>query len=295
MKAECCKPNFFLLGAHKAGTTSLFYYLQKHSQIYPLWCKEPHFFSNDKKYDKGEDFYLKHYFSGANKYQSRGEATPAYFSDVRKVAPRIKQMYGKDEPKFIVVLRDPVQRAWSHYLQRVRNCVESVSFERALEREQKALQENPEQVVGYYDRGMYGYLIEQWLQYFAKKQFLFILYEDYCGNLNEVLRQIFRFLGVDGDVKISTNIKKNLSGQPRSPFLMRLMRDPPLVLKLAIRIFVPMHLRHEIVTRISQANVRPFKKNPQLSLETERALREVFKEDVERLEKILNRDLSHWQ
>ena len=124
--------DFFLLGAPKAGTTSLFYYLTEHPQIYPSKFKETRFFLDEKLYNKGFQFYLEKYFPKSENYKIRGEGTPAYLGNCEIVAPRIKKTLEGNEPKFIIILRDPVERAWSNYQHRKRMEVEFLNFEQAL-------------------------------------------------------------------------------------------------------------------------------------------------------------------
>ena len=100
--------------------------------------KEPRFFDDDTYYTRGLDRYLRDHFRGAAGFKARGEATPAYLAWGRKARDRIRRDLGKDL-RFVVILRDPVKRAWSHYLHQCRHGVETESFERALELEPSAV------------------------------------------------------------------------------------------------------------------------------------------------------------
>jgi hypothetical protein len=107
-------PNSFILGAAKCGTTSLYYYLKQHPEIYLPKDKEPHFFDNDVFWNEGVDVFLRRHFQGAQRFPARGESTPAYFHRWEKVIPRIKAVYSDVIPKFIAIFRYPVERAFSH-------------------------------------------------------------------------------------------------------------------------------------------------------------------------------------
>jgi hypothetical protein len=132
-------PNFFLLGAAKAGTTSLYHCLKQHPQVFMPANKEPRFFDRDEFYQEGLSVYLNRHFKGSEIYPARGEATPAYHRP-EKVIPRMKKAYGRLSPKFLIILRDPVERAWSHYLHRVFFTLEEESFEHALKLEKSRIQ-----------------------------------------------------------------------------------------------------------------------------------------------------------
>jgi hypothetical protein len=105
--------------------------------------KEPHFFDSDASWNQGIETYLKRYYRHAESYLTRGDATPGYFHCYQKAIPRMLEIYKDQPPKFILIFRDPVKRAWFHYLHRVRNGVEKEAFERALALEEERLQENP--------------------------------------------------------------------------------------------------------------------------------------------------------
>jgi len=128
------RPNFFVLGAAKCGTTTLHGLLTAHPHICITKEKEPRFFNTDTSYNRGLDRYLRDHFRGAAGFKARGEATPFHLASGRKVRDRIRCDLGKDL-RFVVILRDPVKRAWSHYLHRCRAGVETETFERALELE----------------------------------------------------------------------------------------------------------------------------------------------------------------
>ena len=106
-------PNFMCLGAAKSGKTTLYDILKQHPDIYLPSFKEPHFFDIHDNYNNGIDWYMKNYYSKSN-FKAIGDFTPSYFFE--KEAPkRIYDALSKDI-KFIVILRHPVDRAYSHYL-----------------------------------------------------------------------------------------------------------------------------------------------------------------------------------
>ncbi len=135
-------PNFLIIGAAKAGTTSLYDLLKQHPQIYLSFVKEPMFFSHDDNYRRGPEWYARAFFSGAQGCLERGEASPHYLYWSEKVAPRIKMVYGQMPVKYIVILRDPVERAYSWYWNMVKEGMEDLPFETAVDLEEERLQEH---------------------------------------------------------------------------------------------------------------------------------------------------------
>ena len=171
------RPNFFVLGAAKCGTTTLHEVLIAHPHIFMTKQKEPHFFDADTYYNCGLDRYLRDHFRGAAGFKARGEATPAYLRS-RKARDRIRGNLGKDL-RFVVILRDPVTRAWSHYLHQRRACVETESFERALELEPKRSSAGRPAWTTYFGDGLYARQLLVWFEAFPREHFLVLLTEDH--------------------------------------------------------------------------------------------------------------------
>jgi len=219
-------PNFFILGVAKSGTTSLYNYLSHNKQIYLPKDKEPHFFSNDIYWAEGLSIYINRHFKNSEKYLARGEATPAYFQMPSKVIPRMKSIYGNTSPKFIIIFRNPVERAWSHYLHMVRNYYEKETFELALELENKRLNERPDSWFGYYSDGLYSSLLKKWFISFPKERFIFFITDDLRSDQNLVLNNICSFLNVDFEFTDNLYSKKNYASEPRFAKLMKFLSEP---------------------------------------------------------------------
>ena len=120
------KPNFFCIGAQKCGTTSLFNLLVEHEDIFLPSVKEDHFFDVDERFNKGLDWYLDQYFKDANNEKIVGSITPDYLF-FNKCPKRIFNLLGKDI-KLIIILRNPVDRAYSHYLMSKRRVMKNLIF-----------------------------------------------------------------------------------------------------------------------------------------------------------------------
>ena len=201
-------PTFLVIGAQRSGTTSLYRYLSMHSHILPALRKEVHYF--DFQYRKRRAWYLAHFpasheWAGGRRKVS-GEASPYYM--VHPLAPERVKAFDPDM-KLIAVLRNPVERAWSHYHHEVRRRVERLSFEEAIDVEEerlsdadRALREKPHHYsyphhhFSYLDRGRYAHYLEAWLSHFPRKNLLVLKSEALFANPNSVVNTVFEFLGL---------------------------------------------------------------------------------------------------
>jgi hypothetical protein len=291
-------PNFFILGAAKAGTTTLFDLLKQHPQIYFPYNKEPLFFCRDEFYEYGLDWYARSFFSGSEKFAIRGEASPHYLYWAEKVAPRIKQAISNEDLKFIVVLRNPTERAYSWYWNMIKDGRETLSFVDALEAEEERLQKNKAQLsawgsmnYGYYRGGQYLNQIKEFLKYFPRENLHVVLFDDLIKTPTEVLKDVFNFLNIASDVVIEP-IKSNSSAMPRSKSVHELMTKPSVFKQIARRI-IPSFALYYIREMIFGINLEKFS-YPQIDKETEALLKHRYTKEVNALGEFLQRDLSNW-
>lgn len=204
------QPDFLIIGAQKAGTTSLFKYLLQHPQVVPPFKKEVHFFSN--KYRKGLRFYRAHFPRQQDMadHQLTGEASPDY-SFHPLAANRIQATL--HHPRLILLLRDPAYRALAHYYHMVRRGYEDRSLEEALasapgpihayqHREQQAILTDRHRSrrflrYAYLQRGFYLEQIRRYHEHFGKASLLITDSQSLRQNPLRVLQQVFDFLGMD--------------------------------------------------------------------------------------------------
>ena len=206
-------PDFIVVGAQKAGTSALFNYLVQHSSIIEPAKKEVHYF--DLYYNKGINWY-KHFFPSKTykkfvKFKTgnaiTGEATPIY-----SYLPRCLDRIKKDLPnvKIIFVMRNPIDRAFSHYHMNLRKKRESLSFEEAIEKEKERLKYEKQNVNkipseelyehynhSYLERGEYFTQIKKIETLFPKKQILILDSEELKKDTNNQMQYVFKFLGVN--------------------------------------------------------------------------------------------------
>ena len=198
------QPNFFIVGAAKAGTTSLWMYLKQHPEIYmppTLETKEPSFFCHLYGY-KDFDAYLS-LFANAKGKKAIGEASHAYMTSPESAA-WIHKVY--PQAKIIIVLRNPIERAYSLYNWMIREGYEWIyPFEKALiAEEERYISENfKHHNIQYYHNylyfysGLYKEQIKRYLEVFKKEQINIILFDDLKNDPITITQQIYRFIGVD--------------------------------------------------------------------------------------------------
>lgn len=199
-------PNFLIIGAMKAGTTSLHHYLGQHPDIFVAPTKETNFFAQESalcftgRTVSLPDEYAAQ-FSAATTQKAIGESSPAYLA-VPLAPERIARML--PHAKLIVILRNPIDRAYSHYLMRRRQGREErKTFEDVLSEPDR----DPEH--SYTERGFYGTFIERYLKHFPREQLKIFLYEDLVNDPKSVVHACFEFLEVDPDVLVDTNERHN--------------------------------------------------------------------------------------
>ena len=291
-------PNFLIVGAQKAGTTSLHYYLKQHPQIYMSPRKEPHFFEG-----RHRDFYrpgrmmppvtnLADYqvlFEGVTDEKAIGEASASYLYS--PMAPSLIKRSIPDA-RLIAILRNPADRAYSNYLHCVRGGRESiVDFAEALRVEEERIKRNWGPLWHYKQKGFYYAQVKRYLDTFGRDLFKVWLYEDLRTQPLDVLRDVLEFLEVDDTFVPDMSIEHNTSALPRNKTLYRATkklagRNP--VLKLAIlERCLPARPRQYVKHRI-------FVQPPPFPAEIREQLLDTYTEDILKIQGLIGRDLSPW-
>ncbi|NER26736.1 MAG: sulfotransferase domain-containing protein [Symploca sp. SIO1C4] len=194
-------PNFLGIGAMRSGTTWLDKILRSHPDIYlPERRKEVHFF--DQYYERGINWYQAFFPSSAQAYtyQNIGEITPKYL-----YAPQVPNRIREHLPncRFIVILRNPADRAYSQYGFSVKNFDESRTFQEYFNQESEVFM-----------RGLYSQQLKRYLQYFPLEKFLILIYEHTVNYPEQALNQLANFLGIDAN-KFDRNILKQRANPSR--------------------------------------------------------------------------------
>jgi hypothetical protein len=287
-------PNFIGLGAQKAGTTSLFEYLRVHPQVFLPKVKETNFFFRDAEYEKGISYYESKYFSGVRNEKAVGEISPDYLYH-QVCTDRIRSHFEKQ--LFIIVLRNPVERAFSNYLMEVRRGNENLSFEAAIATEEERIQRGHKEkdLYSYVHRGFYFDQIKAYMDCFQNSQFLIFLTEDLKNRRLETMARVFQFLGVDDHVLSHKVLDKEFhqASKMRYKWLHSYLMSPHWSRKILKLIIPNEKARYQIKTLIHQHNVKQIEQ-PKMKEDTRRKLVLRFKTANQQLHMLLGRDLSHW-
>ena len=284
-------PNFLIIGAPKSGTTSLYYYLKQHPDVFMSSVKEPKFFAIEGreadfrsrggyKPPPGEKTTLEEYealFDGVRGEKAIGEASSLYLRNPEAPA-RIKRYV--PAAKLVAVLRDPVERTYSAYLMRVRNEREEGDFARALKKSVQA--------------GFYHAQLSRYYELFDREQIRVYLYEDLKEDPAGMVQDVFRFLGVDDSFVPDVSLRHNAGGVRRSGVLHRavhsaIMRPNPI--RQALKPLLPERLRQRLYEGVRD---RVLREAPSLPVEQRAELVELYREDILKLERLIGRDLSGW-
>lgn len=297
-------PNFLIVGAAKCGTSSLHKYLEQHPEIFMSKVKEPRFISsqvnpfplNGPGDHKVEAWYVKKYdeyvrlFDGAESFPVVGESSADTLYFYQGTIPVIKQYLG--DPKIVIMLRNPVKRAFSAYQHLVRDLREDLSFEDGLKEEPNRIRNNWELIYHYTAVSLYHDSVKAFMDNFSSVKV--ILTEDQEKRPQQVLRDIFRFLDVDPDCDVNTDIRYNMSGKPKSQWLHQFFFEGNMARRIAqpiVRTFFSAETRIKIAQKIQEKNLTRLTINP----DTKRRLHEFFEADIRRTEGLLGRDLSAWR
>ena len=293
-------PNFLIIGAAKSGTTSLYRYIGQHPDVYVSPIKELRFFvlngsgaqlyrgpTDDSRYPVtclGD--YLS-YFEGAAAETAIGEATPDYLV-VPEVPKRIRQRI--PHARLIAILRDPTERAYSHYLY-LRLCGEEMleSFADALATEDERFARNWSPGWWYRRGGLYFEQLSRYHAQFDPSQIRVYLYEDFCERPVDLIKDVFGFLGVDDTFEPDMSIRYQQGGLPRSATIHAIIRKPGPI-KSVYRLLVPARHRERLTKAIKSKNLV----KPGLDPEIRRQLIDFYREDILRLQDLIGRDLSAW-
>lgn len=295
-------PDFLIIGASKSGTTSLYRYLDSHPEIYMSSIKEPRYFAfaehrpqvrgpyserlNRRIVWKLEDY--RKLFSRQSQEKVAGEASAMYLNSLR--SPKTIQRMIPDV-RLIAILRHPADRAYSSFCQNRRNGAERFhDFSLALEAEEE--RSNLHWVgFNYRNAGSYGSHLERYYSLFPKKQLLVFLYEDLVADVSAVLGNICRFLDVDDEFQFDTSEQHNVTrGIPRSNVFSRMLKEKSLA-KSAFKLVASRRSRRSLRDKLSSLNLAA---KPPYPPEVRQRLCDFYREDILKLQKMIDRDLSTW-
>ena len=296
-------PNFLIIGTAKSGTTSLHKYLNQHPEIYLSPHKEPRFFAFEgEKLDPQNPIHHKtitnleayqKLFDGVLCEKAIGEISPSYL--VEPKAPlRIKHYI--PDAKMIAIIRNPVERAYSHFLHLIKYNYEPC-HDFAL-----ALQKQDELRIGqwrprhdYLLFGFYYNNLKRYFEMFNHRQINIFLFEDFKSNPVALLQNIYRLLEVDDTLIPDVSLRYSVSGIPKSRAVHNLLsrsRSNPVrsFMKPFLRPFISKDLQAHIEYWLKMRNLQ----KPRLSQEVRSYLTDIYREDILNLQELIQVDLSQW-
>ncbi len=214
-------PNFIIVGAMKGGTSSLKHYLRQHPDV-AFNTRRTNFFDQNKKWAKGPEWYAA-FFEHARGTKAIGETVPAYsYRPNRKVPVPERMAQVLPDVKILWILRNPIDRAYSHYWFNVYLGRERRPFAKALAHHQKHGVEAQDDYKG---RSVYVDQINLFLRYYPMEQMHILLLNDFKRDAVGAVNRVFEFLNVDPEaVVLDTSVKRNMTHRPRVLWLQGVLR-----------------------------------------------------------------------
>lgn len=301
--------NFLVLGAQKAGTTSLHDWLSTNQSLSLPTIKETHFFRDTEKFNKGINWYFG-WFANHDQNSLFGEVDPEYLF-FEQAAQRIQSVTANNQKpvKLIFVFRNLLERAYSHYQMTQRRGLEPLSFPEALIAEDQRLQQAVDGDMAahanihhsYFSRSLYCNQLQRYIDLFPDSPKLFLLFDDLVDadrQRNEYLR-LCEFLEVQPHIElVKFDMRSNPASQPRL-HLIRDMLYGKSKLKKAIGKLIPsQQLKLKIAVAVDKLNQSPIKKNP-----NDRNWRDTVPQsfwdradrEINQLESMTGLDLNGWK
>ena len=268
-------PNFFIVGASKSGSTTLYEYLKKIPEIYMPSMKEPHYFHKNsfeiisRKIDN-ESEYLK-LFKSATKEQSIGEASTSYLQDPDSA----KLIHEKvSDAKIIIILRDPCQRIFSGYLMFKSEGRMKMSFHKLITTQPSWL-----------ESGLYYSQVKRFIDIFGPKQVKILIFEEFIKDPKAVIKEILEFLGVDYELPENFEKIYNPYSVPRGKISQKIVTSKK-VSRISDQL-IPKSLKWKLKEKF----VLKKQKRPDITNEESIILENYYREDVKKLQNLLKRNL----
>jgi hypothetical protein len=292
-------PNFLVIGAAKAGTTSLYHYLNQHRQVFMSPVKEANYFAYqgsppdlmsrgqsavglpyddpvppEERFRYRTQSEYERLFSGSGDADAVGEVSPLYLE-----SPVASENIHASLPevRLIASLRDPVARAWSDYMLHVRYGRVSTDFQTAFDPQ-----------AHYVRMGFYTRLLAPYYARFPSERIKIVLFEDLRRDPVGLMRELYGFLGVDSAFTPNVAERHNVGLFPRSELVNTLFASQRM--RRVLRPMLPRRLAQS-VRKVRSLNMGP---PPQFPIDLQARLRDLYREDVVGLQDLIGRDLSEW-
>jgi len=277
-------PNFFIVGAAKAGTTSLYEYLKIVPGIYMSPVKEPGFFSTQKKFwhpdrVKNKKEYLN-LFKKVKNEKIIGEASIAYLAD-RKTPKLIHEV--SPNAKILISLRDAVERAFSGYLMYIRDGLTTMTFNESIQKFQS--ENSNKEIFVRLDNGFYTDNVKRYQSVFGEKNVKIIIFEEFVSNPIQTIQNILKFLGLNYENLNFEPEQHNPYFVVRGKFAQKIRMSK--TLRPIVKNLLPLSLRKSLRTKFI---IKKMPK-PKMNQDDKDFLVKLYREDVQKLETLLGRKL----
>ncbi|MFP8487473.1 sulfotransferase family protein [Gracilimonas sp. Q87] len=286
------KPNLFIVGAPKAGTTSLYNYLEEHPEVFMCDLKETNYFSykeiknqdlfyNEEKVNNIDDYLAL--FKSIKQEKIIGEASVSYLF-YEDVPGRLFDF--NSQSKIIIVLRNPIDRGFSHYLMDSRLGLVDHSYDDIVDKniEDKRGELYYQQ---YVELGLYHNQVKRYLDIFGHEQVKIILFEELVDDIAIVVKDLFRFLEVDSNFEPQLSKKYNTFKEPKNKLIDTLYKIKSI--RKSLSSFLPETMKSLLLSSVFEKGQKP-----RLQVNTKDKLISIYRDDVISLEKLLNKDLKDW-
>lgn len=289
-------PTFLIIGVEKSGTTSIYNYLKQHPQVYMSPIKETSFMERDWEDDRSEkkgrirtfEAYCA-LFKDVTDEIAIGEASPIYLFRYKSSSERIERYL--PNVKMIAILREPVQRAYSDYLMHIRD---AINFGKVGTLSEQAKFHSDTSFT--IRKGFYYEPVKYFFDKFGRERVKIYLYEDLCHDSVALMQDIYRFIGVDDSFAANTSHRAQKAAIPKNILLNRLIKTRnPVRTAIAsfLRLFTSEKMREKMRSSIIRLNLQEKEAIP-LTSEEKEILQELYREDILKLQDLLQRDLSSW-
>lgn len=294
------KPDFFIVGAPKCGTTAMYEYLKQHPEIFmPEDVKEPNYFGADIRYANRWPT-LEQYlslFSQAKNEKRLGEASVWYLYS-KKAAAEIKEFC--PSAKIIIMLRNPVDMLYSLHSELFYGADEDVEdFKTALGAEEVRKKERhkkggylPIECLFYTDIAKYSEQVRRYYNAFGRECVRIIIFDDFKSNTSKVYKETLRFLEVNENFQPEFQIV-NPNKQIKNETVHKFLFYSPLFIRKAVRLFLPEKIRWKMRMAVRNLNTMNESRRP-MDQKLRKTLQAELAPEVDRLSELMGRDLTHW-
>lgn len=293
------KPDFFIVGAPRCGTTAMTQYLKSHPEIFMPETKEIHFFGSDLQFPPPrvtkEDYFSC--FAKAKSEKRVGEAS-VYYLFSKSAATEIKEFCSS--PRIIIMLRNPVDMIYSLHTISLFNGNEGIeNFKEALDAEEdrkQGLRIPPHahlvQGLFYRDIATYSPQVQKYIDLFGRAKVHVIVFDDFKKDPKSTYKKVLRFLEVNDDYQPNFDVI-NPSKKYRSKIVQNISVILPRKFGFLVRNILPFEMRAHLKQFLYRLNTTQHSRRP-LDAELRKELQEGFVDDIQRLSQLIGRDLSCW-